>query len=374
MLYPPPHADPAIRKRRELAFGMAQAALESVDAYWCTRDAIARLQSQGANLHGCVLYAFGKASFAMARAALDEVKVRRGIVHTFEDGRLGPLRLVRSGHPIPLPDAAARGAELLTDAESLSESDVALCLVSGGGSAMLEAPREGLTIETIRQNTSDAMRSGIDILELNRLRASWSRVKGGGLARSLAPARIVNVVISDVPTGDPTVVASGPTFADGMSPLTAIAADNKTAVHAAASYALRQGVLVHTWPEAISDDAGVLGQRLQSYTLSFVAGGETTVQVTGDGVGGRNQHLIVGALSAFRQGLTLSLATDGVDGPTDAAGAFVDSAIAKVATQRDIRDALSRCDSHTLLRRIGALLHTGPTDTNVADVVIRLAS
>jgi glycerate-2-kinase len=353
---------------------MAQAALESVDAYWCTRKALSRLQAEGVGLHGCVVYAFGKASHAMARAALDEIQVRKGIVHTFENGRLGPLTLVKSGHPVPLHDAAVRGAELLNDAEQLTENDVALCLVSGGGSAMLEAPREGFTLETIQQRTAEAMRSGIDILELNKRRATWSRVKGGGLARAIAPARLVNVVISDVPTGEPTVVASGPTFADDIPHITEMAADNRTAVQAAAHYALRQGVLVHTWPDPISDDAAVLGQRLQAYNLSFVAGGETTVQVRGDGIGGRNQHLVLGALSAFSNGLTLSLATDGVDGPTDAAGAFVDSAIVRLPTQSDIRDAFTRCDSYTLLKRIGALLHTGPTGTNVADVVIRLAS
>ena len=150
-------------------------------------------------------------------------------------------------------------------------------------------------------------------------------MKAGGLARAIAPARLVNIVISDVPYREPTVVASGPTFAPDVRHTTEIMADNRTAVNAAAHHAMRQGVLVNTWPDAISGDAAVLGQRLQSYSMSFVAGGETTVQVSGDGLGGCNQHLILGAMSAFSTGLTLSLATDGVDGPTDAAGAFVDS-------------------------------------------------
>lgn len=349
--------------RREAARELVDVALRAVEAYAATRRALARVRGR-IPLDGCTVFAFGKAAEAMAQAALDEVRVRAGRVHCFRSGRLGPLTLVESAHPFPAPDAAEQGAATLRLAERLTAEDVALCLVSGGGSAMLECPRPGVTLAQIRNASARLMATGADIAALNVHRRTLSRVKGGGLAAAIRPARVVNIVIHDTPGHPVEVVASGPSL---PADLTEIAADNLTALRAI--HAARPDLRLITTPFA--GDAEALGARFAREAPGFVIGGESTVTLCArPGTGGRNQHLVLSAARHLKAGLLLAFGTDGVDGSSSAAGAWIDPLALRDAP--DPAPYLARHDSTAFFDQIGTGLRTGPTGTNVADVVIAL--
>lgn len=354
----PPELDGADRARRARAFALAEAAIAAVDPYRCTRDALA-----GEDVSRATMFAFGKAAGAMARAAHD-AGVRAGIAIVLTPIALEGIDVRVGGHPMPAADAIETGTRAMEIAQALGEGDVALCLVSGGGSSMLELPREGVSIEDIARETRALMRRGADIAELNALRSTLSRIKGGGLARAIAPASILNVVISDVPGHGPELVASGPTIADGAR--TIVAADNLAA---------RRAMGLDDRPGWIAGEARTIGARLarDAGESAWSWGGESTVTVRGAGRGGRNHELVLGALAAgWTRGLLLALGTDGIDGSSDAAGAFVDTAIARAAVGMDLGRALAKNDSHALFDALGAQLRCGPTGTNVADVVLYL--
>lgn len=269
---------------------------------------------------------------------------------------------------------------------------------------MAELPRRPLDIAVVADITQRLMLAGASIDELNLVRRHLSDFKNGGLsARSKVP--VVTLVISDVVDGAPSMVSSGPTLHDGSEPLHALAVLERrlgrpipqtvhTALATAASRRRNEDVVVvadrHTAyaelshrlaaaglpassPIRLEGDAAIMARTMVQTTQGLVIGtGETTVTVSGDGVGGRNQH---GALAAAieldgTEGVFGALGTDGVDGPTDAAGAVVDgeSAGAMRSAGIDPAGALDACDSHPALDRIDALLRTGPTGTNVADV------
>lgn len=371
--------DEATRARRARALDLAEAALAAVEP----EAATARVLAGRTDLAGCVVLAFGKAAVPMARAALACCAPRDGIVLTLDDRGvdLGPLRVRRGGHPLPASDAAEHGAEVLALAETLGAGDVVLCLVSGGGSALLEAPRAGVSMQQIRDLTARLLKSGAPIGELNAARTALSALKGGGLARALAPARVVNVVLSDVPGQPLSLVASGPTVIADSRVETLAAADNQTAVNGVLRAAAERGMLLEQVGRMIVGEARAAGRQLVEFAAGqfaldpwmdgFVVGGETTVAVTGGGRGGRNGELILGAAGCLGSHLVLSLATDGLDGTSDSAGALLDGA----GLERgggSVERSLGDNDSATWLGRAGCLLQTGPTGTNVADVVIVL--
>ena len=211
------------------------------------------------------------------------------------------------------------------------------------------------------------MAGGGSIVELNRCRTAWSRLKGGGLGRAMAPARILNLVLSDVPGQGPELVASGPTVVAEAETL--VVGDNLRAQRATG---LQLGVPAYLEGEA--RDAGAhfyagCGEAAR------VAGGETTVTVRGPGRGGRNQEFVLGALaSGYRGGLLLSLGTDGTDGPSSLAGALLDEAVVAQAAAQGLDPAavLEANDSESFFRKAGGGIETGPIGTNVADLVIYL--
>ena len=354
-----------VLERRERALDAVEAALLAVEPAGVTRAGLGELAARGIELDGCVVFGFGKASRAMAEAVVEQVRPRAGLVLGFEEGRLGPLRLLRGDHPVPRHDAAERGREVLELARSLGAGDVALCLVSGGGSAMLEVPGPGWTLEAIRRRTVELLRRDVDIGQLNRERAGMWCLKGGGLARAIAPARVVNLVISDVPGFGPEVVASGPTVVPEATTL--VIADNDTARTAAAR---SLGVAREAEPTSgVAAEVGAAFYR-RSKPPGRVAGGETTVVVRGPGRGGRNQEFALGAASAWRGGLLLSVGTDGIDGASETAGALLDDVVLTEAARRGLDPArvLAANDSATFFRLAGGRILTGPTGTNVADV------
>lgn len=357
---------PALNRRRR-ALDMVDRALEAVAPGPCTSRALDRLEAEGFDFTGATVIAFGKAARGMAEVVLSRVDVARGILLYPGSDPLEPLEVFEATHPLPSPAAATHGAAVLALADSLVEGDTALCLISGGGSAMLEAPAVGVTIEQIRELTRFLLLDGADIRALNRAREPLSAVKGGKLAARLRPARVVNIVLSDVPGDELRVVASGPTIADHATSL--VAADNATA---------RGATGLRDWGELIVGPAHLAGARFHQAAWmradDVVAGGETTVEVRGDGVGGRNQEFVLGAITAFRGGLTLSVGTDGIDGASPAAGGFVDALVMRkmAALGLDPAQALSSNDSYTFLKAAGGVIETGATGTNVADLMVHL--
>ena len=374
--------------RRALALDLIEAGLRAVEPRRATRAAIERLLARGERLAAPIVIAFGKAARSMAEGALDVVDVREGIVVGFdEDVRPGvePLSVIASSHPVPTERSVAAGEAVLALAARVGEGDVVLCLVSGGGSAMLEAPAEGVTLEAYAAETKRLLASGAPIEQINDARRRLSRIKGCRLLDALAPARVVNVVLSDVPGSGPEVVASGPTVpprgdAREARVVTEIAGDNLVARGAMLERARAVG-LVAADPGGFSrGEAREVGARFYEECAArdedvIVWGGETTVELRGDGVGGRNEELVLGAAGRFAGGLIASVGTDGIDGASAAAGALLDAEVIDAARRLrlDPRDFLARNDADTFFERTHGRIVTGRTGTNVADVCVYIA-
>ena len=368
MFTPQNKLDEVILSRRVEGNRLLHVAWDAIEPRIATRRALQTLQGH-VDLHQCTVFAVGKAALGMAQGVLDEVQVKDGLVHCFDEGHLGPLKLVQSAHPFPAPDAAERGREMLEMANALSSDDVALCLISGGGSAMLECPRPGVTMERIQRETNELMKAGVAIEALNQRRRTLSAIKGGGLASAIAPAKVITLVISDTPGAPLETVASGPSL---PSDHVVVVADHLTARHAV----LNASPMLRSYPELISGEASDQGAYLSSLQPGFVATGETTVTVKGEGFGGRNQELALGALQACLTrrescGLFIAIGTDGIDGRSDAAGAWFDEEVLSRAT--DPKQALMNNDSATYFSTLGAQIKTGPTGTNVADLILSLS-
>ena len=354
-------------KRRAHALELMQIGLTAIEPRRVTRQAIRQLQGE-LNLEGCTVFAFGKAALGMAQGLLDEIKPQKGIVHCFEQGQLGPLKLVKSAHPMPATDAAQRGRELYELAQTLMSDEIAICLVSGGGSAMLEYPKPGISMAYIKKESDRLMKAGATINVLNARRMELSAIKNGGLAQAIRPAKVITILMSDTPGAPLETVASGPTL---PSDRTIIAADHLT---------LQKAILsaepsLRPLPTLLAGEARVLGASLAQQKAGFIATGETTVSVVGQGRGGRNHELILGALQYWRHkkqsnGLLLSIGTDGIDGSSDAAGAFCDEEILTRAP--DPTPSLLHNDAHHYFKALDAQIKTGPTGSNVADLVISL--
>ena len=388
------------------------------------------------------LVAVGKAAVPMARAAEEVLgdRLAQGIaVSTAPEGRLERVRLLTASHPVPDARGLAAAAEVEALARGLGRDDLLLVLLSGGASALLPSPAEGVTLEDKARTTALLLRAGATIHELNAVRKHLSRVKGGGLARAAAPARVITLVLSDVVGDDLSTIASGPTvpdpttFADALAALrrrgvllsapgavrarleagaagqipetpkpgeatfrrvaTRVVGSNRLSVAAAAREVRRQGLrplVLTTRLEGEAREAArvlvaVLRECLESSRpaaapVCLLAGGETTVTVRGDGQGGRNQELAVAAAQALAgfpvPAVVASLATDGIDGASDAAGGIADDTSASRAAALGLAPAsafLAASDTRNFLGPLGDLIVTGPTGTNVVDVVALLA-
>jgi len=342
----------------------------------------------------------------------------------------GAWSVIPAGHPIPDPGSERAGRmalELARDAAGPDE--LLLVCLSGGASAMLAVPARGLTLADKAAATAVLLRAGLSIGELNLVRRHLSAIKGGRLG-ALA-RRSVTLAISDVPVAtalEPETIGSGPTVGHrsrrrdalavlGRHGLTTalphrvvthlevpeapgdlvtpddirlagaaywVVASRHDAMQAAAVTARRQGYETRVLSDAVTGPAVdgwrplVDAARDLSRPACVVASGETTVKVVGEGRGGRNQELAAAALetvSALGPAALASIGTDGIDGPTDAAGAFVDSEMwARLGPEAraTVGDAIARHDSYPLLERLGALVRTGPTGTNVADLIVLL--
>jgi glycerate-2-kinase len=380
----------------------------------------------------------GKAARAMAEAAVAAAgpqSIGGAIVvpSGLGGGRVGRVEVGTGAHPVPDAGGVAATARVLAAVTAAGPDTVVVVVLSGGASALLVAPSPGLGLGDKQQVTARLLEAGADIAALNTVRKHCSRVKGGGLVRAARRAAAVwGLVLSDVVGDDPAVIASGPTVPDpttfaaaaavlaahlpsGAVPAaveahiargqagavpetpkpgdpafdrarTCVVGGNGLAVAAAARAAAERGYVVEVIDRPITGDAAEAGRALaarlgagaRNCPIALVGGGETTVRVVAGGRGGRCQQLALAAalVLAGEPGVLLAAGTDGVDGPTAAAGACVDGGTVGRAAARglDAACALAATDSHPLLAATGDLIVTGPTGTNVADVVVALRS
>lgn len=382
-----------------------------------------------------VVLGMGKAAVGMGRAAVETCGdlVDGGLLVT-KDGHGGSdapagIAVLESAHPIPDGRSVAAGRAALDLVGGLGRRDVLLALISGGGSSLLEVPRPPATLADLMAVTGLLLRAGAPIGDLNAVRTPLSLTKGGGLRRLAGEARVVTLLLSDVLGGDPRVIASGPTVPSERSPtaalalldhyrlrdrvppsvLTALAAlpeaeampgtsddrlltvgDNATAVEALAAAASAEG-----WSPAViwrdrEGEAADLGRAWVAACRAappgvdvLLGGGEATVTVRGSGVGGRNTEFALAAAltlegDAAPDWVVASLATDGQDGPTGAAGAIVDPGTAGRSRLGgvDPERALRANDSLRVFEAAGGVVAPGPTGTNVNDlyVAVRLSA
>ncbi len=383
----------------------------------------------------------GKASGSMAEA-LEQIlgdHIKDGLVNV-PHGCIHKTEIIKfqgASHPVP-DEAGVKGTKRIVElAEKAKENDLVICLISGGGSSLMPLPRKDVSLADKKEITDMLLKSGATINEINTVRKHISSIKGGWLAKKTYPATILNLILSDV-IGDPLdFIASGPTVPDsttfkdaikvlkkynlwakapasirkvlsdgekGIIPETpkpddkafqkvfnVILGNNRTASIAAYNYLKAEGsntLLLTATLEGEARHAGIMmASIIQEINASgnplkkpaaIVAGGETTVTVTGDGLGGRNQELALAAIrkiSGIEGAVLASLSTDGVDGPTDAAGAIVDGKTLAKARKMGLapEEYLAENNSYNFFSKLGDLIFTGQTGTNVNDITVIVA-
>lgn len=367
-----------------------------------------------------VVLAIGKAAEPMALAAqrILVTDIHRGVVVTKQSTRgseLPSFEVFEAGHPLPTAASLQAGDAVLAAVSDLTAGDTVVALISGGGSALLEMPVDGVSLIDLQVTTELMMYAGADIHQLNTVRKELSAVKGGGLRRAMGDARCITLVLSDVLGNDPSVIASGLTVPSPPDPETAwkilrrlgledrvpesvrhtllvdtvpaweidtswdeirVIADNDTILTAIASAAEARGLSVEVAWRNWQDDARELGEKIVTDCRAtevdlLIGGGEATSKVVGNGRGGRNSETALIAALALHGDETwtfASLASDGDDGNSRAAGGIVDGQT--VDSEDAAWAALAESDSAGYLGKRGALLVTGQSGTNVNDIYI----
>jgi glycerate 2-kinase len=362
-----------------------------------------------------------------------------GLVVTNATAELAGFSVLETGHPLPDARGVDAALAVEKRVRQLVRDDLLIVLLSGGASALLPAPAPGITLADKTTVTAQLLRAGATIHELNTVRKHLSRLKGGGLARAAGPARLLCFALSDVVGDDLSTIASGPTvpdpttFADALAILgarglrraapaavrrhleagargrlpetpkpgdaafaratTIVIGSNSLSLDAAAREARRHGLRTVLLTARLEGEAREVSQALTAILrecaesgrpvpapVCLLAGGETTVTVRGGGRGGRNQELVLGAVPALasfpRHAVVASLATDGIDGASEAAGAVADQQSQSRARGLGLAPPsafLAQNDSRSFLATLGDLIVTGPTGTNVADLTVLLA-
>jgi len=389
---------------------------------------------------GIYVVGAGKAG-AMMAGAMESIlgdRLAGGVVNV-KYGHTAPLQrveLIEAGHPIPDAAGVEGTAKIAGLLERLGEDDLAFCLLSGGGSALMPLPADGVTLEEKQAVTGRLLRCGATINEINAIRKHISRVKGGRLARLASPARLVNLVLSDV-IGDPLdVIASGPTVPDestysdcraileryglkddlppsvtrhldagiaGTEPETpgpgdpvfdrtqnVMIANNRQALDTARTEAEKRGYNALVLSSSIDGETREIARVYSALAREIarhgdpvpgpacvISGGETTVTLRGGGKGGRNQEFVLAAaigIGGLERTVVFSAGTDGTDGPTDAAGAVADGQTLERAAKKglDADACLDDNDAYHFFEPLGDLVMTGPTHTNVMDLRLLL--
>ena len=369
-----------------------------------------------------VLVAVGKAAWQMAKAAVEQLgsRISNGVVITkygHSQGELANLKIFEAGHPVPDENSFRATEEAIAAVSGLGLDDTVLFLISGGGSALFEKPL--ISKEALDSLTKQLLACGADIVEMNTVRKRFSAVKGGRFAKLCEPAKVRAIVLSDI-IGDPLdMIASGPAYPDSstceqakaviakygividdeMAALleqetpkylynvtTDITGSVRQLCSVAAGQALAMGYEPFVLTANLSCEARDAGTFLANIAqfhvndgkdLAFIAGGETVVHLTGKGKGGRNQELALSAaagIDGMENVAVFSLGSDGTDGPTDAAGGWVDGTTAARLREQGVQiyDVLKDNDAYNALKKVDGLIITGPTGTNVNDVSVLL--
>ena len=407
--------DNLLRQRAEAIVAASIKAVQPDDAV--------RRALEGREFPGRILLvSAGKAAWQMARAAHDCLgdRIEAGVVVTKYGHVMGPIAdftCCEAGHPVPDENSFTGTRKALELVAGLTERDTVLFLLSGGGSALFELPL--VPGPVLRDITEQLLACGADIVEINTIRKRLSAVKGGRFALACAPARVFSIVLSDI-LGDPLdMIASGPAVPDTSTCAQAIAIAEKYGLRlpdearallsretpkelqnvttritgsvrelcaAAAACCRELGYEPIILTDQLCCQAREAGSFLASVVkthaadgkkLAFLAGGETVVHLIGRGKGGRNQELALSAapgIAGIPGAAVFSVGSDGTDGPTDAAGGYVDhGTFAELkALGVDIYQVLQNNDAYPALEKCGGLLMTGPTGTNVNDVAVAL--
>ena len=371
-------------------------------------------EMSGRNLY---VLAIGKAAGEMMGAfesiAGDRIAGSVAVVKDAPPGLSLTAEVLVGSHPVPDERSLQAGARVLEFARSVPDGSLVVCMISGGGSALLESLRPGVDLNELRDVTRQLLNAGATIHELNAVRARLSALKAGGLLASLGNVDVVNLVISDVLGDDLSTIASGPTVPARTSidpndvlqrynikatlsderrrelavePYSLVVGNLQKAVRAAAHAADKYGLRPIVLAESLEGEAKHVGSTIATIIADtrhgrtsfhdgtcFIAGGETTVTVAGQGSGGRNTEAALSAalrLSGIENVAVGFLASDGDDAETGAAGGIVDGDTVKDLDRQQALMALANNDSYTYLKRKGAAWGTGPTGTNVNDLVI----
>lgn len=367
------------------------------------------------------LVAIGKAAWHMAKAAKEGLsdKIKEGVVITKYNhvkGELGQIRCFEGGHPIPDENSVKATKEAEKLISTLKEEDTVLFLVSGGGSALFEDPE--VELEELENITKQMLACGASIVEMNSIRKRLSKVKGGKFAKMCEPAKVYSIVLSDI-LGDPLdMIASGPAYMDSSTSKQAIAIVDKynlklsdkakdaikkeTPKHlsnvettvsgsvkalcnSAKIYCEELGYETQILTDSLCCEAKDAGSFLASIgktyehkgKKAFIVGGETIVHLKGKGKGGRNQEFALSAaeiIDGCKNIAVFSVGSDGTDGPTDAAGGYVDGSTCGKLRQKgiEIYRVLENNDAYHALEQVDGLVMTGPTGTNVNDFAVVL--
>lgn len=426
---------------KELAIQIFYSALKAVDPYLIVSHCAdqVRIEYKRGGYKNFIVVGAGKAAYHMAKGAKEALYdlINYGIVITKygHGGKLDKIKVIEAGHPVPDINGVKSTQQIIKLLKPLNKESLVLCLISGGGSALLISPVSGLTLKDKKEITKLLLNSGADIEALNTVRKHISKVKGGRLAEIAYPAKVFSFMLSDVIGDRLDLIASGPTAPDnttykdalevlkkfklikktplrilelikrgtgGLIPETLkednpifnrvkniVVGSNKRALIAARDKANALGLPAHIISSEIRGEAREVAKYLASLATSIrdakglpqclISGGETQVTVKGKGMGGRNMELALGfalAIEGIRGVTLLSAGTDGTDGPTDAAGAIVDgNTIPKARALGLVPEVyLKNNDSYNFFKKIDGLFITGPTGTNVMDIQIIIRS
>ena len=438
-----------VERGRHVALDIIEHALKSVDPYQATKRVVQRqnnrlfIDNQPYNLNDVKnLYVIGagKASFSIAKALEDVLgdRITRGvvIVKRGQDGRLKKIKKIEAGHPLPDEDGLRGAEEVMEIADEAERGDLVFAAITGGSSALMPLPVEGITLEETREVNELLLHSGAVIQEINAVRKHISKIKGGRLALHIHPAEIINLTVSDV-IGDwnmidyikGNTVPESSTFKDAINSLkkyrllekipeavrshlqnacpemetpknfrkikvhTVILATNEDACIAATKRAEVLGfntMILSTMIEGESREVGIIhagiakeievNNRPIKTPCVLVSGGETTVTIEGNhGEGGPNQEFVLGFATKIRGSkriIGVSIDTDGTDGPTNVAGGIADGLTLKraEAVNLDIHESLMYHNTYSVLKSLGDTIYTGSTGTNVMNLRLIIVS
>jgi glycerate 2-kinase len=404
----------ASTQERKIALKIANAGLEAIDPLKVIQSnidlkknilTIKKKKFDISEVENIYVLGIGKASFRACQA-LEEIlkdKIRDGALIDTKKGKLKRIKVFKGTHPLPSQKNIQASQKISAIAQKATEKDLILFLVSGGGSALFSLPQKA-TVSQVKNLTDELLKSGADILKINTVRKHLSQVKGGGLAKLAYPAKLVSLIFSDVPGDDISFIASGPTVKDkttkkeaqkildkyNISPLklyetpkeskyfknvsNILLLSGKTALKGMQKECHKLKIPCSVYSYALKGEARIVGRKILQRVKgsgALIATGETTVKVEGSGKGGRNQELVLGALPYLEKTVFISIASDGLDN-TEAAGAIGDDNSLKEAQEKGLAwsEYMRDNDAFSFFKELDDLIMTGPTGSNVADLIV----